>query len=304
MNNKIWLFITIFVFFLACRSNQTKEEDLDVNEIIESMEDIGPEISEETLNAIIQSIPSPLETASVIKNSGVDFKSDILNAVENVNMYTTSYKKAFNIGVYGGDLGYINMYGKSYLALSYLNSIKKLADDLNVGQFFDFALIKRLASNRDKMDSLIYVSTKNFNKMDNYLREQKRGNLSVLIVAGTWLEGLYIATQVVKEKHNTEIFERIGEQKMIIDQIILILSAYRNDIYFNDLAEKFGEIKKEFDPITIEYIYREPETKEVDGILFIVDNSTTEVKITEEHIRKIEEVTARIRAEIILQADQ
>ncbi len=92
MNNKIWLFITIFVFFLACRSNQTKEGDLDLNEIIESMQDTGPEISEETLNAIIQSIPSPLETASVIKNSGVDFKSDILNSVENVDLYTTSYK--------------------------------------------------------------------------------------------------------------------------------------------------------------------------------------------------------------------
>ena len=127
-----------------------------------------------------------------------------MNKQDNSRLYTTDQEKALSIGVYSGDLGYINIYEKSYLTVNYLTTIKGLADDINIGQFFDFATIKRMASNNDKMDSLIYLSTINFNKMDEFLRSQKRSNLSILMVTGTWTEGLYIATQVFKENKSKD----------------------------------------------------------------------------------------------------
>ena len=70
--------------------------------------------------------------------------------------------------------------------------------------------IARLSSNSDKIDSLIYLSTMNFEKMDSYLRSQKRSNLRVRLVTGTWLESLYLATQVAAEKQNESLIERIA----------------------------------------------------------------------------------------------
>jgi len=294
------IFMAFLLLFVACNGKKDKSEELDLNAIlIENTESFALEISEETLGEIIQSIPSPLETAAVIRESGISFKEKLLNPSDNVDLYSTYYDKALNIGVYGGDLGYINMYEKSYLAFNYLNAIKELADDIKVGHFFDFTTIKRLASNSNKLDSLIFISTNNFNKMDSYLRSQKRGNLSVLVVTGTWLEGLYIATQVVNDKKNEQIIERIGEQKIVLDQIMLILSMYENDEFFKQIIDDFNKISSVYDQVSITYEYKEPEMQEINGMMVIVDNSTSTVNITDEQIQQIGQVVEDVREKLI-----
>lgn len=300
MKRNNWIYLMVCLLLVACQSNKNKPTELGLDDLNkESMEAPAFEISKETMNDLIQSIPSPLEIASVIKSSGFSFQEDFLNPAGNVDIYSTSFDKSFNIGVYGGDLGYINMYEKSYLALSYLNSIKKLADDIKVGHFFDFETIKRLASNSTKLDSLIYISTSNFNKMDSYLQSQHRSNLSALIVAGTWLEGLYIATQVALEANNMTLVERIGEQKIVLDQILLILSAYAQNDYFSETIDNFNLIKDEYEQVTISYDYQEPDMEVVNGIMVIVDNSSSTVNITTEQVEQIGRVVEEVRIKMI-----
>lgn len=292
--------IMLIFCLYGCNSNKGNPEKLDMNQLIQENSEVQElEISEESLNSIIQSLPNPLEIASSIKGSGVPFNEGLLNNTENRDNYTTDFEKALAMGIYSGNLGYINVYEKSYLAIKYLTTIKGLADDLKIGQFFDFETIKRLSSNSNKIDSLIYLSTVNFEKMDKFLRSQKRSNLSVLIVTGTWLESLYLATQVVKTKRNEVLIERIAEQKMILDQVMLILTAYKNEEFFGQVIENMSGLKTEFDKITITYNYNEPTTKEVNGRLVIVDNSTTEVHITDEQVKQIGSVIESIRNKII-----
>ncbi len=291
------LFILFCLLLTACGGNRKKEK-IDVNSLMNEGEG-SLEISAESMNSIIESIPSPLEIAMVIKQSGVEFNQDILNDQGNAKLYTTDQAKALSIGVYGGDLGYINIYEKAYLTVNYLTTIKGVADDINIGQFFDFSTIKRMASNSEKMDSLIYLSTINFNKMDAFLRSQKRSNLSILMVTGTWTEGLYIATQVFRENNNKEIMEWIGYQKIIVDQLILGLSAYKNDEYFQKLVDDFKSLKNLYDGITISYDYHEPESVEIDGRLVIVDKSTSTVNITEAQVNQIGELVRQIRSRLV-----
>lgn len=300
MKRNIWIIAMACLSLVACGGNK-KDQVLDIGDLIDDQE-AGQvlEISEETLNEIIQSVPSPIELAAVISGSGAEFDGDLLNPVSNRDLYVNDYEKAFNIGIYSGDLGYINMYGKSYLALNYLGAIKELADGLKVGHFFDFQTIKRLAANSDKIDSLLYISTSNFNKMDNYLREQKRVNLSTLILAGSWLEGLHLISQIVRDYPSDDLIERIGEQKVILDQIMVVLEAYSGQEYFAQLAASFGDIKKVYDQVSIEYIYQEPETREVDGRLVIINNSTTEVIIHQEQIDLIRDFVEKARQDLII----
>ncbi|MFZ5941682.1 MAG: hypothetical protein ACOYXB_14000 [Bacteroidota bacterium] len=294
--------IGVFLSFLfwGCRSNSSDTGKIDMNQLLdENGAGDNLSISEESLYAIIESFPSPLEIASLIKESGVVFNEGLLSSTGNADKYTTDQERALAMGIYTGNLGYINVYEKSYLALKYLGTIKGLADELNVGQFFDFETIGRLSSNSDKIDSLIYLSTLNFEKMDRYLRSQKRSNLSVLLVTGTWIESLFLATQVVSAKPNETLVERIAEQKMILDQVMVILSVYQNEELFGALITNLNELKKEFDQVTITYNYAEPTTKEVNGRLVIVDNSTTEVNITDAQVKSITAAIGQIREKIV-----
>jgi hypothetical protein len=299
MKNQIIICFLAVFFLVGCKNNETTDKN-DIDALLsENTKENELSISEESMHEIIQSLPSPLEISTIIKESGSRFNEDLLNPAKNADLYSLDTEKAIAMGIYAGDLGYINIYEKGHIALSYLGTIKKIADDLKVGHFFDFDMIKRIASNSKKLDSLLYISTMSFEKMDKYLRDQKRSKLSVLLVTGTWIESLYLATSVASSTKNEDLIERIAEQKMILDQIMLILSAYENDEYFANILYDMGDLKSEYDKVTISYHYAEPETQEINGRLVIVDNSYTEVNIADEQLANITNLISQLRKGLI-----
>ena len=291
--------VAAVVFAFACGSGNESEGDNFDNLMEEEGAEANNSISDAVLTEIIQRIPSPVEIVALIKNSGAEYSEAMLNPTENTEKYTTSHQQAFNLGVYGADLGYINMYEKTISSLSYLNAVKAMADLIKVGQFFDFTTLKRLSSNKENIDSLLYITTSNFNRMDEYLREQGRSDLSILSVAGAWLEGLYISCQVVKLTGNAEIVERLGEQKIALQDIALLLDQYNSDENMSKIAADFNRIKIAYDAVTFETTQAAPETKEVDGKLVIVDNSTSKVTISNETLENIIEVVTDVRNKCI-----
>ncbi|MBC7862651.1 MAG: hypothetical protein IAF38_06720 [Bacteroidia bacterium] len=295
------LFLIVSALFLFSCGGSENEDKLgsDTKKEQDTARLVAVNISEETINNIIQSIPTPLEISSLIKDAGANYDVNMLNPASNASNYNSNYDVAFNIGIYSADLGYINIYEKTYSGLEYLSSIKKLADNIKVGQFFDFETLKRIASNNKNYDSLLFISTDNFNKMDKYLRDQKRGELSVLMITGAWLEGMHVATEVCKVKETKELTERIGYEKINLDNIIVILNAYKHSKYFETLAAKMESLKKIYEQVNIMKEYKEPETKEVNGQLVIVDNSKSFVNITEATVQEITAKVAAIRSEMI-----
>jgi hypothetical protein len=293
------VFILSILLFSSCKSNS--DEDSLEDEIAQDTPSLGNiEIEKGTLNDLIQTIPSPIEMATLIKETGGEYDQSLLNATDNSDKYNTPYKQAFNIGVYSADLGYINIYERTLSAMDYISVIKTLSDEINVGQFFDFATLKKLVATNKNADSLLYISINSFNKMDAHLRQQRRGELSVLIVVGAWLEGLHIACQVAKVHPNDEMDERIGEQKIVLDNILAILDLYKKDSHFANLASHFYKLKNIYDGITITYVHAEPETKEINGQLVIVDNSTSKVEMTKHQKNDIIATVGTIRNKLIL----
>lgn len=275
----------------------------DVMEIPDSVMNSGGtkmlEIGHEVIEDLVQNVSSPIEMAALIKRLGVPFSKNYLTNPDLISNYATSFGKSLNLGVLGADLGYMNIYDKTGLIMNHLTAIKKVADDLKIGQFFDFSTLKRLASNNENLDSLMYISTSSFNKMDRYLRINNRSNASTLMVTGVWIEGLYLATQVAIKSDNQEIKERIGEQKISLNDLLIVLKVYKSDPNFADLIADFEEIKKVFDPIKISVERGEPSMNEVDGVLMIIQNDIQHVEIPEGQMEKIIEVTRKIRNKII-----
>src|SRR6478735_9064852 len=288
----------ILVILSACGSGK-KPDDQAFLESLDSAKTEGPTISEEVIGDILQQIPSPLEISMILKESGKKYNVTYLNSADNRAKYNTNYKKALNLGIYGTDLGYTNIYQQNQDGIKYLASIKSLANEMNIGQFFDIETIGRLAGNSKNLDSLLLITTQNFNDINRYLQTQGRANLSVLLLTGGWLEAMQITCQVaLKDPKNKELREKIGEQKIILEQIVLLYSFYKDDENMASLLKDSEELKGAFDKINITYTYKESTMEVVNGVAMIKDNSTTTIDITEKDVQNITQITNSIRNKI------
>ena len=299
MIRKIILFLLSVTVISSCqlRKGKLADADFDLPDSLEITADL--QISEEALDEIVQNVSSPIEMAALIMEIGTPFSLDYLATTDYVDRYNTSFQMAYILGVFGADLGYLNINNKNTQVVNYLTAINKLADGIRVGQFFDFSTLKRLATSRENIDSLMYISVNSFNNMDSYLRENNRGHLSALMITGVWVEGMYLATQVAKQKSDPALYERIGEQKLNLNNLFLILNAYKSQKQISDLMAVLNEIKIEFDKVEITYEMGEPETIETDGMVMIVQNEKSIVHITDDQMKRIINKTEEVRNKLI-----
>ncbi len=294
------LAIVATINFMSCSSSSSSSDD-SFGEIPDSLLTDAPlQLSENVVNDMIQNISSPVEMANMIKNSGAGFSQAVLNSSDKMKDYNTSFKRALNLGAYSADLGYINTFNKNTVVVSYLLAVKELSDGLNVGQFLDFNTLKRLATNSTNLDSLKQLSVSSFNDMDRYLREQKRSNVSTAIVAGAWVEGIYITSSVIEQTNDPELINRLGEQKDIVNILLIVLNNFsKADKNFQELVAKIEDIKKVYDGVRITTEFGEPITKEVDGMLVIEQNEISHVEITPEQVTDIIAKIKEARAFIV-----
>lgn len=297
---RIAIFGLVLALFSSCGSGKKSDEQAFL-EGLDSAKTEGPSISEGVIGDILQQIPSPLEISVLLKESGRKYNAGYLNSADNISKYNSNYKKALNLGVYGTDLGYTNIYEQNQDGVKYMSSIKELADGLNIGQFFDIETIGRLATNSKNLDSLLLITTQNFNAINHYLQTQNRSNLSVLFLTGGWLEALHITCEVAAANPtNKELQETIGEQKIILENIMLLLSFYKeSDQNMASLLTDMEELKKIYDKVNITYTYKESSFEIVDGVMVIKDNSSSTIQITPDDISNIKSITTNIRNKVI-----
>ncbi|MEM6522196.1 MAG: hypothetical protein AAGF85_00100 [Bacteroidota bacterium] len=293
-------FAVALALLAACGSGNKQDEQAFL-ESLDSTAVEGPEISEEVISSVLQQIPSPLEISVLLKESGTKYDKQLLNSPDNISKYNSNYHKALNLGIYGTDLGYTNIYEQNQDGLDYMGSIKDLADGLSIGQFFDIETIGRLATNSKNLDSLLLITTQNFNSINQYLQEQGRANLSVLLLAGGWLEAMHITCQVAaSDPNNKELQETIGSQKIILENIVLLLSFYQQvDQNMASLLKDMQELQAEYETIEIVTTYEESTFEIVDGVMVIKDNSSSEIKITDQNIVNIKNLIGSIRSKVI-----
>ncbi len=289
----------VAAILVACGSGKKPDEQAFLNSL-DSAKNHGPTIDEEVIGSILQQIPSPLEISVLLKESGTKYNAAILNSPDNLSKYNNNFKKALNLGIYGTDLGYTNIYAQNQDGIKYLSTIKSLADGLNIGQFFDIETIGRLATNSKNLDSLLLITTQNFNSINHYLQTQSRANLSVLLLTGGWLEAMQVTCQVAaQDLKNKELKEKIGEQKIVLEQIVLLLGFYKGDENMASLLTDMQALKATFDKINITYTYKESTMEVINGVAVIKDNSTTTIDITDADITAIKNLTNSIRNKII-----
>ncbi|HZY78759.1 MAG TPA: hypothetical protein VFE50_04500 [Cyclobacteriaceae bacterium] len=282
----------------ACTSN-SKPDDQAFLASLDSANANAPVIDEQVITSILEQIPSPLETSVQLKQSGTKYDERLLNMPDNVSRYNSNFSRALNLGIYGTDLGYTNIYEQKIDGIHYLSAIKTLAKDLGIGQYFDIEMLGKLAANSKNLDSLMLITTQNFNAINKHLQNEDRASVSVLLLAGGWLEAMEIICQVANNgSSNEQLKETIGAQKIILEQLVLLLSFYESDPQMAELSQDFKQLQTVFDTIKITYTYKESTMEIVDGVAVIKDNSTTTVDITDQNVSDIQKKVNTIRTKI------
>ncbi|MGV2479978.1 UNVERIFIED_CONTAM: hypothetical protein IGO34_24540, partial [Salmonella enterica subsp. enterica serovar Weltevreden] len=98
------------IMLAGCGSqSDTKEADLMATPV-DSSQTI--KISQDVLDAMMQTLPSPIETANLITQSKSGFNKALLIPSANAARFSDKYSQALALGGYGVDLGYLNLNDK------------------------------------------------------------------------------------------------------------------------------------------------------------------------------------------------
>ncbi len=286
----------LLAVFFACNSGSEQETESGVEE----NEDViltEKEQKENKTQKVFYTIPSPIEMTSLIKKAGATYDKEAGNSPSNVSNYVTIISMALNLGIYGADLSYASIFDQTQETLRYFAVAKKLADGIGITDAFGKSTLNRIEANINNRDSLISIISDSYWETDAYLKENKRSNTSALVIAGGWIEGLYIATILAQNTaNNKEIVSRIGEQKLSLNNLTAMLNSY-DDENISELLNDLNELKKVYDSVELTYYREEPTINPATKVTTI--HTTSKISISVADLQSITDKIASIRNKII-----
>ena len=244
--------------FTGCKGGKkASQEDLEVN--IKDKEAILQDIKE--AEKIFQALPSPLESAMLIKSAGARFEEKLLNPVTNVNNYVTNKAMAINLGIYTCDLSFASLYEQTQLLIDYMNAAKKMADGLGILKAIEQEDIDRLEENINNSEVIMDIVSQTFMNSNSYLEDNGQPATAAIVLTGGWIEGLYISTQLVdmEDFNGNKLVGRIIDQKLSIDILLNLLNDSKGDQAVDELMVEISRLKAVFDKIKIDTTPIRPE---------------------------------------------
>jgi len=248
----------------------------------------------EQIEEVVYNIPSPTEIPYLLEATGADFNQTLINDKKKVDQYSSvSDKAALNLGVYAADIGYLVSYDKTQDAIDYLNVCKTLADNLGVIGAFDVAVLKKFEANIANKDSLASLFNTTISQVDRYLRDDSRNKLAALIVTGSFVEGLFISTGVVKsypknilpdDKRNlvlTPLMRIILEQEKSVDELLRMLSNSGTEEPVPSLVKDLTALQTSYRALNIE-----EQIKNNRADLVLTDKNLVDITSIVEKVRK------------------
>ncbi len=234
--------IVTSVILAGCKSRQ-EDKKSGQEEITAGEMDVKPE-KEKLLKEISEyPIPTSFEVTKMLNEAGASYILSLSNPVDNVDKYITLKSKAVNLGIYGADLSYASTYNQTQETMQYLKASTRLMDDLQISSAFNKTMAARIEENLGNPDSLITIISDSFYDTYKYLQENEQDELSILVIAGSYIEALYITTQInIISRNKEQIKEIISDQEAPLNKMIEILEPVKDDSQIADIYNKMSNL--------------------------------------------------------------
>ena len=230
----ICLMLLLTLGLWSCGSKKEKDDNND--EFKQAEESLNDEIKD-----VVYNIPSPSEIPYLLQQTGAEFNQSLLSDRNKADQYLTrNDKAALNLGIYASDIGYLVSYDKTQDAINYVNSAKKLADNLGVLGAFDADLLKRFEANISVKDSLAHMVDEAIHETEKYMKNDNRSKPAALMLTGSFVEGLYISTGLIKSYPKNILKD--DDRNLILTPLIRVIIQQRQSV--DELIKMLGTVEQ------------------------------------------------------------
>jgi hypothetical protein len=248
---------------------------------------------------VFNALPSPLESAMLVKSAEAKFDKSLLNPTDNASNYVTNKSMALNLGIYTCDLSFTSLYEQTQLIIDYMNAAKKMADGLGILKSIDDETINRLEENINNSEVIMEIVSETFLNSNSYLEDNGQPAIAAIVLVGGWFEGLYISTQLadMKQPGGNKLIERIIDQKLSIDILLNLLNNNKGNPAIDEILVQVNKLKTIFDKISISTSPVKPEFDKASNTTVL--KSDVKSSMTPEVFKELVAVVAEIRSSFV-----
>jgi len=210
-----------------------------------------------SVKEMFYSMPSPIEVAMLLKEAGAAYNPELMNSLTKSSEYVTTKSMALNLGIYTTDLSYSSLYDQTQTTIDYINATKDMAEGLGIMNVIDSKTVQRLESNVNNRDVILDIISQTIMNSSAYFKDNDQKAISTIVLIGGWIEGLYIATNLIQDNptqyeiNNNKMIARIVDQKMALNTIEKLIEEEKNNEHLKAIGKKMDELKQIYNQVTI-----------------------------------------------------
>ena len=289
------------VLLSSCGENEAPIQDEEIPAVadVSEIDEVNNEEEQSFDPNLSYEVPTPSDLFLALQSLGSEGKFDFLNNPSKVSNYGDKKSKALNFGVYFADLSYASSFNYGPELVKYIKVVDDLSDELNIKSALDKALTDRLQEHisAGTVDSIVSISSDTYYQAYDYLDQNKRGGTLRLIVAGGWIEGLYLLTNMV-ESYDAEspIVEEIASQQLTVESVMGFLNDFADeDADVEEIMGELSDIEQLF--MNFEYAEGTTESSVNDAGLTVLEGGDRPI-ISEQQFNELKSLVAELRNSI------
>jgi hypothetical protein len=262
----------------------------------EEFEQAQKESLKQQIVEVADNIPSPTEIPYLLQATGADFNESLVNSRTKADQYASRHDKAaLNLGVYAADVGYLASYDKTQEAINYINNCKTLADNLGVIGAFDAELLKEFEANIGNKDSLSFLLDRTLKRTGEFLQDDNRNRLAALVLTGSFMEGLYISTGLIKS-YPKDLLED-DQRNLVLTPIIQITLQQKKSV--SELTKMLSTVEQTGPIETMVADLKRLETAYANlNIEDQIKNNKANLVLSDKNLVEITEIVEKVRQDI------
>ncbi len=291
LNRRINLLQIVALFAVAVmiscggEKKQTQDESAEFDAAKESLK--------KNIEGVMYNIPSPAELPYLLQATGADYNPSFVNNKDAADKYMSTFDKAaMNLGIYAADIGYLSSYEQTQEALDYLQIAKQLADHLGVVDAVDEMVMKRFEDNIDNRDSLSTIINGAIENVDKYLKTEARNRVAALVTTGSFIEGLYLSTELVRtyprdllpeDARNlilTPVIQIILDQEKSVGELIKLIESIPEDDLTKRIKTDLMRLQRNYADLNME-----EQIKDNRADLMLTDKTLEDITVTVNKMR-------------------
>lgn len=291
---KIFVFVILVCFILSSCKQRLDNQS---NVIIDSLQYYS--YLETKDEKIYYRFPSSEEIFDLINQSGLEYRPELVNNVENVDKYDDSRMQAINLGIYTADLAYLTVFEKTNESIEYFEVLHTLSTKLHITSSINDDLFEKLERNLNNIDSLKSLAKDSYNSIVDHFSITENEKTLAIITAGSYIECLFITCELIKEySKSNKAISKLAEQKYAMQNLFNYIKNYEEYPYVKQTIKEIQPVFDLYESLSETEIEESSVYQNDDGSLVFVGGKA--ISMNMEQFEKLKNELTIIRSKYIL----